>query len=55
MHLHFKAGENPYYDKDKADDTHLSSLGATKIAAIVINQLKILEDPAIEKLKKAIK
>ena len=55
LHLHFKAGENAYYDKDKADDTHLSLLGATKIATIVINQLKILEDSAIEKLKKSIK
>jgi lysophospholipase L1-like esterase len=55
LHLHFKAGENPYYDKDKADDTHLSLLGATKIATMVINQLKILQDPAIEKLKKSIK
>jgi len=55
LHLHFKAGENPYYDKDKADDTHLSSLGATKIAQIVVNQLKEIEDSSLEKLKKAIK
>lgn len=55
LHLHFKAGENPYYDKDKADDTHLSLLGATKIATLVVNQLKNLEDPALEKLKKSIK
>lgn len=55
LHLHFKAGENPYYDKDKADDTHLSLLGATKIAQIVIDELKILEDPSLEKLKKSIK
>ncbi|MFB3389622.1 rhamnogalacturonan acetylesterase [Flavobacterium sp. LAR06] len=55
LHLHFKAGENPYYDKDKADDTHLSLLGATKIAQIVIDQLKVLEDPSVEKLKKAIR
>ena len=54
LHLHFKAGENPYYDKDKADDTHLSSLGATKIAQIVVNQLKVLEDSSLEKLKKSI-
>lgn len=55
LHLHFKAGENAYYDKDKADDTHLSVIGATKIATIVIKQLRILDDPALEKLKKAIK
>ena len=51
LHLHFKAGENPYYDKDKADDTHLSLLGATKIAQIVIHQIKQSEDPQLKKLK----
>jgi lysophospholipase L1-like esterase len=55
LHLHFKAGENAYYDKDKADDTHLSSSGAKKIAQIVVNQLKSLEDSSLEKLKKGIK
>jgi len=55
LHLHFKAGENPYYDKDKNDDTHLSLKGATEIAKIVINQIKLLNDPALEKLKKGIK
>lgn len=55
LHLHFKAGENAYYDKDKVDDTHLSLLGATKVTTIVINQLMKLEDPAVEKLKKFIK
>jgi lysophospholipase L1-like esterase len=55
LHLHFKAGENSYYDKDKADDTHLSLKGASAIAQIVINQIKTLEDPTVEKLKKSIK
>lgn len=55
LHLHYKAGENAYYDKDKADDTHLSLLGATKIAQIVIDQLKALESPSLQKLQKAIK
>jgi lysophospholipase L1-like esterase len=55
LHLHFKAGENAYYDKDKADDTHLSLLGATKIAQIVVDQIKILEDSSTEKLRKSIK
>jgi lysophospholipase L1-like esterase len=55
LHLHFKAGENAYYDKDKADDTHLSLKGATEIAQIVVNQIKGLEDPSLEKLKKGIK
>ncbi|WP_338839929.1 rhamnogalacturonan acetylesterase [Flavobacterium ginsenosidimutans] len=55
LHLHFKAGENPYYDQDKADDTHLSLKGATEIAQIAIKQLKELKDPSLDKLKKAIK
>ncbi|MBW1655376.1 rhamnogalacturonan acetylesterase [Flavobacterium quisquiliarum] len=55
LHLHFKAGENAYYDKDKADDTHLSLLGATKIAQIVINQIKEIDDALLVKLKKGIK
>lgn len=55
LHLHFKAGENPYYDKDKNDDTHLSLKGAVEIAKIVISQLKMIKDPALEKLKKGIK
>lgn len=54
LHLHFKAGENPYYDKDKADDTHLSQKGATEIANIVISQLKTIKDSSLYKLKKAI-
>lgn len=55
LHLHFKAGENAYYDKEKADDTHLSLLGAMSIAQIVVNQIKLLEEPSVEKLKKSIK
>lgn len=55
LHLHFKAGENAYYDKDKNDDTHLSLRGATEIAGIVINQIKAATDPALAALKKGIK
>lgn len=55
LHLHFKAGENLYYNKDKADDTHLSKEGATAIAKIVIDQIKLLKDPSLEKLKKGIR
>jgi len=55
LHLHFKAGENAYYDKDKADDTHLSLLGATKIAQIVVDQIKTIQDSSLEKLKTGIK
>ncbi|MBF4516724.1 rhamnogalacturonan acetylesterase [Flavobacterium sp. ANB] len=54
LHLHFKAGENPYYDKDKADDTHLSILGAKTIAQIVVNHIKALDDKSLENLKKGI-
>lgn len=55
LHLHFKAGENAYYDKDKSDDTHLSLKGATAIAQLVINQIKISTDPALALLKKGIR
>ena len=55
LHLHFKVGENAYYDKDKADDTHLSLLGATKIAQIVVDQIKTIQDSSLEKLKTGIK
>ncbi|WP_348798635.1 rhamnogalacturonan acetylesterase [Flavobacterium adhaerens] len=40
LHLHFKAGEIPYYKEDKADDTHYSEKGATEIARIVARELK---------------
>ncbi|MBZ4034031.1 rhamnogalacturonan acetylesterase [Flavobacterium sp. 17A] len=55
LHLHFKAGENPYYDKDKADDTHLSLLGATSIAQIAINQIKESKESSLKTLQKEIK
>lgn len=55
LHLHFKAGENPYYDKDKADDTHLSLKGARAIAQIVVNQIKLSEDLSLQGLKNGIK
>jgi lysophospholipase L1-like esterase len=40
LHLHFKAGEIPFYKDDKADDTHLSINGATEIAKIAVEELK---------------
>jgi lysophospholipase L1-like esterase len=40
LHLHYKAGEIPYYKEDKADNTHLSIKGATEIAKIAIEELK---------------
>ncbi|MNX89904.1 Rhamnogalacturonan acetylesterase RhgT [compost metagenome] len=42
LHLHFKAGENAYYEKDKADDTHLSKLGAETVAKLALTSLKNL-------------
>ncbi|SDG45412.1 rhamnogalacturonan acetylesterase [Epilithonimonas hungarica] len=42
LHLHFKAGENPYYNKDKADDTHLSRFGAESVAKLAVKALKPL-------------
>ncbi len=55
LHLHYKAGENPYYDKDKADDTHLSLLGAAKIAQIVVDQIQLSKDPLLKNLQKEVK
>ncbi|RXG27631.1 rhamnogalacturonan acetylesterase [Leeuwenhoekiella marinoflava] len=38
LHLHFKKGENPYYKKDKNDDTHLSYLGAKLVASLALQE-----------------
>lgn len=40
LHLHYKAGEIPYYKEDKADDTHLGMKGATEVAKIAVEELK---------------
>ncbi|MFH6767904.1 rhamnogalacturonan acetylesterase [Gaetbulibacter aquiaggeris] len=40
LHLHFEPGESDYYKEGKSDDTHLSELGATEIAKLVIYELK---------------
>jgi hypothetical protein len=42
LHLHFVEGENPYYPKGKADDTHLSKLGAETVAKLALKDLKSL-------------
>ena len=55
IHLHFKAGEVPFYSKDKDDDTHLSLKGANEIAGIAVKQIGMLNDPLLDKLKKSIK
>lgn len=51
LHLHFKAGEIPYYKEDKADDTHLSVEGATAVAKIAAEQLKKTKLDLIKYLK----
>jgi len=55
LHLHYAAGENPYYPQGKEDDTHLSEKGAMEIAALAINQIRILNNPSVERLQKALK
>ena len=55
LHLHFKAGEVPYFPEGKDDDTHLSKKGATEIAKIAVAQLKVLTQPQCQNLIKAIK
>lgn len=55
LHLYYKAGEIPYYKEDKADDTHLNVKGATKIAEIVVGQIKLLQDTSVRKLKMMLK
>jgi lysophospholipase L1-like esterase len=40
LHLHFAAGENAYYKEAKADDTHLSALGANEVAKLAVLELK---------------
>ena len=52
LHLHFKAGEIPYYKEDKADDTHLSVEGATAVAKIAAEELKKTKLDIIKYIKK---
>jgi hypothetical protein len=55
LHLHYKAGEIPYYPEGKEDNTHLCVKGATEVAQLVVNQIRLLDSPVVAKLKKAIK
>ena len=55
LHLHYKAGENPYYPQGKDDDTHLSELGANEVAKIAIQQIKLLKNPELKALQAGIK
>lgn len=43
LHLHYKEGEDPYYPKGKEDDTHLSGLGAEKVAGLAVKKLKTMK------------
>jgi lysophospholipase L1-like esterase len=52
LHLHYKAGEIPYYKEDKADDTHFCVKGATEIAKIVIAELKKTKLDVVKYIKK---
>ena len=40
LHLHYEAGEIPYYPDGKTDDTHLSVLGANNVAKLAIEELE---------------
>lgn len=40
LHLHYAPNEISYYPEGKADDTHLSVLGATEVSKLAINQLE---------------
>ena len=40
LHLHYAPNEILYYPEGKADDTHLSVLGATEVSKLAINQLE---------------
>ena len=55
LHLHFEPKEVAYYPEGKSDDTHLSKKGALAIAGLAIEQLKLLNDKSLNKLKKKIK
>jgi lysophospholipase L1-like esterase len=53
LHLHFEAGEIPYYKNEKhADDTHLSVEGATAVAKIAADELKKTKLDIIKYIKK---
>lgn len=52
LHLHYKAGEVPYYKEDKADDTHLNVKGATEIAKIAVDELEKTKIDLVKYLRK---
>lgn len=40
LHLHYNPNEISYYPEGKMDDTHLSLLGATKVAELAVKELQ---------------
>lgn len=51
LHLHYKAGENSYFQEGIDDNTHLSVKGATEIAKIAVKQLLLLDIPLSKMIK----
>ncbi|MGY5355883.1 rhamnogalacturonan acetylesterase [Wenyingzhuangia sp. IMCC45467] len=51
LHLHYLPNEVDYYPKGKADDTHLSLLGANEVSKLFINDLKSKKHPLVQYLK----
>ena len=47
LHLHFNPGENAYYPDGKADDTHLSYMGAKLVASLALQEIA-RQDLALE-------
>jgi lysophospholipase L1-like esterase len=51
LHLHFEAGEEPYYKEAKHDDTHLSKLGASEVAKLAVAVIKLKEPSLVKFIK----
>ena len=51
LHLQYEKGEHPYYPEGINDNTHLSVLGATEIAKIAAEQIRLLGLPISEKVR----
>ena len=41
LHLHYTLNEIPFYPNGKADDIHLSVLGATEVSKLIVNALSL--------------
>jgi lysophospholipase L1-like esterase len=42
LYNYLEPGENPHYPEGRSDDTHISELGARKMAEIVLHDIKNL-------------